>query len=93
MTTCANCTNNAAFVYEISPSHQIPYCSTHLPKFLNDQKNAGLLKLASELVQDRTDAFDVLAPKTTKKASSKKTTEETPAEEPVVEETPATPAE
>ncbi len=101
MTTCANCNNSSTFVYEISPSHTIFYCSAHLPRFLNEKKNAGLLKRSDEMVQEQSDAFEALSPKTTKKASAKKTevieepiVEETPVVEEVTEEeTPAVPAE
>ena len=87
MTACANCTNDSVWIYEITPSHTIPYCSTHLPKFLNDRKNAGLLKRSEEMVQEQSNAFEALATKSSKKASK------TAAEEPVVEEEPTTPEE
>lgn len=93
MTTCANCDNSSVWIYEITPSHTIPYCSVHLPKFLNDRKNAGLLKRSDEMVQEQSDAFETLAPKSSKK-SSKATVEETPVVEEVpAEETPAEPTE
>jgi len=93
MTTCANCTNASVWIYEITPSHTVPYCSMHLPKFLNDRKDAGLLKRSDEMVQEQSDAFEALAPKSSKK-SSKAVVEETPVvEEPVVEEEPTTPEE
>lgn len=99
MTKCANCTDNAAFIYEISEAHTIEYCDAHLPRFLTDKKNAGLLKRSEELVQEQSDAFEALSVKSTKKAAAKKAVEETPVVEEVpveevpVEETPATPAE
>jgi len=99
MTTCANCSESATYIYEISEAHTILYCGLHLPRFLNDRKNAGTLKLTSEAVQEKSDAFEALAPKSSKKTSAKKTVEETPVEEtPVVEETvpeeePTTPEE
>lgn len=93
MTTCANCDNSSVWIYEITPSHTIPYCGLHLPKFLNDRKNAGLLKRSEEMVQEQSDAFETLAPKSSKK-SSKATVEETPVVEEVpAEETPAEPTE
>ena len=94
MTTCANCTSPAAWIYEITPSHTIPYCSVHLPKFLNDRKNAGLLKRSDEMVQEQSDAFEALAPKSSKKSSKATVVEETPVVEEVpAEETPAEPTE
>lgn len=93
MTTCVNCTNDSVWTYEITPSQTLPYCSLHLPRFLNDRKNAGLLKRSDEMVQEQSDAFEALAPKSSKK-TSKAVVEETPVvEEPVVEEEPTTPAE
>ena len=91
MTACANCTNDSVWVYEITSSHTIPYCSIHLPKFLNDRKNAGLLKRSDEMVQEQSNAFEALATKSSKKSSKATVVEETP----VVEEVPAeeTPAE
>lgn len=44
MAKCANCENNALYAYKINDSLSIDYCSAHLPKFLNAQKAAGLLK-------------------------------------------------
>ena len=93
MTTCANCSDSATYIYEISEAHTILYCGTHLPKFLNDRKNAGTLKTTSEAVQEKSGAFEALAPKSSKK-SSKAVVEEVPVvEEPVVEEEPTTPEE
>jgi len=93
MTTCVNCTNDSVWTYEITPSQTIPYCSLHLPRFLNDRKNAGLLKRSDEMVQEQSDAFEALAPKSSKK-TSKAVVEETPVVEEVpAEETPAEPTE
>lgn len=94
MTTCANCTSESAWIYEITPSHTIPYCSIHLPKFLNDRKNAGLLKRSDEMIQEQSDAFEALAPKSSKKSSKATVVEEAPVVEEVpAEETPAEPTE
>lgn len=87
MTTCANCTSESVWIYEITPSHVIPYCSMHLPKFLNNSKNAGLLKRSEEMIQEQSDAFEALLPKTPKKSSKALV------EEPVAEEEQTTPAE
>ena len=91
MTNCANCSNTSAYVYEISPVHAIEYCDEHLPRFLTDRKNAGLLKRSDSLNESQAEAFEALTPKPDKKATSKKTT--TPEEEPVSEEADSTPAE
>ena len=94
MTLCVNCSNDSVWTYEITPSQTIPYCSLHLPKFLNDRKNAGLLKRSDEMVQEQSDAFEALAPKSSKKSSKATVVEETPVVEEVpAEETPAEPTE
>jgi hypothetical protein len=65
----------------------------HLPRFLHERRLAGLLKSSDEMVQEQSDAFETLAPKSSKK-TSKAVVEETPVvEEPVVEEEPTTPEE
>lgn len=92
MTKCINCVNNSAWIYEITPAQTVPYCGEHLPKFLHDRKNAGLLKSSDEMVQEQSDAFEALAPKSSKK-TSKAVVEEPVVEEPVVEEEPTTPEE
>jgi hypothetical protein len=94
MTTCANCEHTSAWIYEITPSHTIHYCPLHLPRFLNDRKNAGLLKRSDEMVQEQSNAFEALAPKASKKSSKAAVVEETPVVEEVpAEETPAEPTE
>ena len=40
---CANCNADAFYVYKITLTKEILYCPKHLPSFLNDRKNAGLL--------------------------------------------------
>jgi cell division septation protein DedD len=46
---CANCNKNAFYVYQIIEGKQILYCNTHLPKFLEQAKKAGLLKTTEAL--------------------------------------------
>jgi predicted oxidoreductase len=83
MSTCANCTETAAYVYEISETHTIDYCETHLPRFLVDRKNAGLLKSPDFLTEARAEALDILSSKNAKKKKS--AVEEAVVEEPLVE--------
>lgn len=93
MTQCVNCHNKSDWLYEITPSQIVPYCHMHLPRFLDERRAAGLLKRSDEMVQEQSDAFEALAPKSSKK-TSKAVVEETPVvEEPVVEEEPTTPEE
>ena len=71
---CANCNKNAFYVYQIIEGKQILYCNTHLPKFLEQAKKAGLLKTTEALKSVLEEGF-------------KKITN-TPVVEPEVEETP-----
>lgn len=50
MAKCANCTSEAFFTYAITSKFGIDYCSRHVPKFLQAQKNAGMLPLRVEKV-------------------------------------------
>lgn len=92
MASCANCSNDAFYTYQVNESFGISYCSYHVPRFLQDQKNAGLLKTTAEFNKAQADALASLAtvqeetpaPKTSKKKAE--TTEESaPAEEPAGE--------
>lgn len=44
--SCSVCGQSAQYVYEPGGDVQVSYCTRHLPKFLNAQKRAGLLKSA-----------------------------------------------
>ncbi len=46
---CANCKKDAFYIYQITENAQILYCNTHLPKFLEHAKKAGLLKTTESL--------------------------------------------
>jgi cell division septation protein DedD len=46
---CANCKKDAFYVYQITEDAQILYCNTHLPKFLEHAKKAGLLQTTEAL--------------------------------------------
>jgi hypothetical protein len=48
MSKCANCPNEAFFTYALTDTFGIDYCSQHVPKFLQKQKNAGMLPLRVE---------------------------------------------
>lgn len=81
MTTCANCSSEATFSYSVSADFSIPYCSRHVPKFLQAQRFSGALHTITAPV--------VVEEKTSKKKKVSATVEETVVEEaPVVEETP-----
>jgi cell division septation protein DedD len=46
---CANCTKDAFYIYQLTQKSQVLYCNTHLPKFLEQAKKAGLLKTTEAL--------------------------------------------
>jgi cell division septation protein DedD len=71
---CANCKKDAFYIYQLTENAQILYCNTHLPKFLEQAKKAGLLKTTEALKSVLEEGF-------------KKITN-TPVVEPEVEETP-----
>ena len=71
---CANCKKDAFYIYQITENAQILYCNTHLPKFLEQAKKAGLLQTTEAL-------------KSVLEEGLKKITN-TPVVEPEVEETP-----
>jgi cell division septation protein DedD len=71
---CANCKKDAFYIYQVTGNSQILYCNTHLPKFLEQAKKAGLLKTTEALKSVLEEGF-------------KKITN-TPVVEPEVEETP-----
>jgi hypothetical protein len=94
--TCVSCGNAAEFIYEISPVHTIPYCFNHLPKFLQNQKNAGMLKTPDDFAAAKADAVAALDAAAAKKAKKAKEApvEEAPVEDSApTEEAPSTPAE
>jgi hypothetical protein len=41
--TCANCSNEAFFVYQVTDSYGIDFCSAHVPNFLRSEKYAASL--------------------------------------------------
>ena len=67
MATCANCPNEAFFVYQVTDSYGIDFCSAHVPSFLRSEKYAAsLIKLELPVVEETT------------KASKKKSSDEEP---------------
>jgi len=64
---CANCNNDAQYVYKITNDHTILYCAKDLPKFLDERRKAGLLEtVAAEKAPEPTPE-----PTPTKKPSKK----------------------
>jgi hypothetical protein len=77
MAKCANCVNEAPYLYRVTPTFGIPYCSKHVPKFLLAELKAGNLHVS---------AVEEESPVATKSKSSKAKNVEPVVEEPIVEE-------
>lgn len=45
---CANCNNDAVYVYRITEGKFTPYCTKDLPKFLESRRKAGLLETTED---------------------------------------------
>ena len=45
---CANCANNAQYVYRITLDTAIYYCPKDLPSFLETRRKAGLLQITEK---------------------------------------------
>ena len=45
---CANCANQASYEYRVTTKKSVFYCGKDLPKFLEERKKAGLLKITPE---------------------------------------------
>jgi hypothetical protein len=82
MATCANCPNEAYFIYQVTDSYGIDFCSAHVPNFLRSEKYAAsLIKLDLPVIEETTQVSQ-------KKKSVDEVVEETPAEDPESEDAP-----
>jgi hypothetical protein len=83
MYQCANCDASAEFNYAVANTY---YCSAHLPSFLRLPNNEHLANpmFVAEAALVEEPVVEVAVTKSSKKATSKATAEETtaPAEEP-----------
>ena len=76
MATCANCPNEAFFVYQVTDSYGIDFCSAHVPNFLRSEKYAAsLVTLDLPIVEETTETSK-------KKKSVEEVVKETPTEDP-----------
>lgn len=80
MAICANCNNEAYFVYQVTDSYGIDFCSAHVPNFLRSEKNAHLLVTLDLPVVEEP---QTVSPK---KKSVDPVVEEVPAEDPESED-------
>jgi hypothetical protein len=82
---CANCKNDAVYIYRITADVFTPYCLKDLPKFLSERRKAGLLETTEEYKKMMTEVTPTLAdnfkepvveePSVPKKQAPKKTEE------------------
>jgi len=93
MTKCANCTNDALYIYSLNADVHTYYCATHVPGFLRAQKNAGLLPTINDFESRKQAVLDSLGEGTdvtgeaTPKPAPKKAAKKRPTIEDIVEET------
>jgi len=80
---CANCVNDAMYVYRITKLDSVYYCGKDLPSFLEDRRKAGLLSITAAFTEAKESVVETLS--VSKKKTTKKTEE--PAEEPAEEPT------
>ena len=70
---CANCSNDALYVYRITKTESVYYCGKDLPSFLEDRRKAGLLNITQDLTEAKEEVVEILS--TPKKKAPKKTEE------------------
>ena len=58
---CANCKNEASYEYRVTQTKSLFYCGKDLPKFLEERKKAGLLKITEKFNQDLATALETLS--------------------------------
>ena len=76
---CSNCDSDALFVYRVTLTKSVPYCNSHLPKFLEARKQAnGLMTTEKfeaakqEAIQELSSSEPVVVEKPKKKTTKKK---------------------
>jgi hypothetical protein len=70
---CANCSNDALYVYRITKTESVYYCGKDLPSFLEDRRKAGLLNITEAFTEAKEEVVETLS--VTKKKTAKKTEE------------------
>ena len=53
MATCANCSSDALYVYQVSSDYGINYCQRHLPSFLKVGVQPNLFDVVAEPVVEK----------------------------------------
>lgn len=57
---CANCNNPALYEYKLTLEKSVFYCGSHLPKFLEERKKAGMLTLTAKHAEEKESAITAL---------------------------------
>lgn len=60
---CRNCNQPALYIYKLTATRTIPYCKTHLPRFLDSMRRAGNLETTEAYDRKAREALDALKPK------------------------------
>ena len=68
---CANCSNDAMYIYRITKLESIYYCGRDLPRFLEERRKAGLLNITEAFTEAQESVVETLSFK--KKKTAKKT--------------------
>ena len=68
---CANCSNDAMYIYRITKLESIYYCGRDLPRFLEERRKAGLLNITEAFTEAQESVVETLS--VTKKKTAKKT--------------------
>ena len=74
---CANCDDDAQYVYRLTAKKSILYCANDLPKFLEPRLKAGLLELTTshkDLIEEALPNIIFIPESTTDTTPKKKTT-------------------
>ena len=82
--SCASCKKDAMYEYRLTRGKSIFYCGTHLPRFLEPQRKAGLLKITESHATNEASALAILSNDPVTPVEEPEVTEEvTPVETPV----------
>ncbi len=57
---CANCKNDAFYIYKLNEDSQILYCKKHLPRFLEPLRRAGNLETTAAFKQKAKETRQIL---------------------------------
>jgi hypothetical protein len=57
---CANCSRDGMYVYRITKTTSVYYCSKDLPSFLEDRRKAGLLNITEAFTEAKESVVEAL---------------------------------